>query len=262
MNDTGTFMTRCKTAVSPRKRTGSSFAKRSKTAMSPNRASTSLGRRKQHYIVRDLTRFGADAPSWTIGGSRRPDKPPPDFPSPDHYDVPLNPCYKKLSHTIQERELMDYRTITSDIDFIDRKEITNVKNATIGSLDGTSFIPKSHSPAPSYHPDDYKPKHNYKQHVIEKKYAPEKRDVIPSPQDYHPTDINRPNTPCYSLPRAPIKRFSDEIKSEVPGPGSYNVGPQVKRAPRWSERLRVMPNKYKRPDKIVIKPWEQGNLQG
>ena len=252
----GTFITRAETALTPRKSTKST-QKLPTAAINQARASTALSKRRTRRPIRDLTRFGADTPSWTIGGSRRQPKNPPDYPSPDQYNVPTDPFPARPGHVIQSRETPTSRTLTSDIPYIEHRRFPEFRKCTIGVLDGTSFVPKSETPGPSYFPDDYKPKHNYKQHVIELKRDGPKPDKIPSALEYNPKDPSRPSTPSYSLPKAPVKRFNDDIDDGTPGPGAYNVGPQIRRAPRWTERIRVLPSRYKyqrRPPRE--KPWE------
>ena len=246
------FVTHSQTASTPRK----SSKNLSSTAMLPQRACTAFSKRRTRRPVRDPLRFGADSPSWTIGCSRSATKNPPDSPSPDQYDVPADPYPKRPAHVIQGKETRTTRPITSDIDYIEYRKFPDIKKRTIGVLDGTSFVPKSETPGPSYFPDDVKPKHNYKQHVIELRWPDPKPDQIPNGLKYNPKDPSRPSTPSFTVPKAPVKRFNDEI-DDIPGPGSYNVGPQMRRAPRWTERIRVLPSRYRyqrRPPRE--KPWE------
>jgi hypothetical protein len=212
-----------------------------------------------HYVT-DPHRFGADSPSWTIGSSRHPPRPPPDYPGPNHYDVPLLPFHTQLSHTIQEREFPDYRTVTTDIDFVEIRKFPDIRSRTIGVDDGTSFVQPSDAPGPSYFPDDYVPKHNYRRHAIASRHDL-RPDVIPSPGDYDPTDPGRPSSPVISMKTGAIKRFHDLRRDQVPGPGEYQIGPVLKRAPNWSQKLRVMPGTHCIVKKIELEPWETPKVQ-
>lgn len=267
MAETTFALTRARTQPETPKRSVHLSPKRASTAKQQNRSA--FGARKLHYIVKDINQFGATSPSWTISGSRKDAKPPPDYPPPGHYDVPIEHANKTIPHTIQEREPIDYRTITSNIDYIynpvfPRKEpIThNYVQTKPEGESKPSFIPPSDSPGPRYYPGEKPARYTYyKQHFIGKHEAPKEQlpEITPSSHDYYPVKVSLPRSPAYSFQRIVVS--DDQQRRNVdtgsPGPGAYNVGPQVRRAPKWTDRLRVYTPKS-RPvtSEADNRPWD------
>jgi hypothetical protein len=229
-----------------------------KLLTAPTRARSSVPKRKTHSIVRDLNQFGCDSPSWTIGASRHPPKPPPDFPSPCHYDIPSDTFQPSRAKTIGDRQWPDYRTVTSNIDLPDLHIFPELAKKTFHQLDGTSYIPRSCSPGPSYGPDDYRPRFIYTAHIIGSRYRPTMSEWAesPAPWTYQPGDAHRARSPQFSMPHAPIKRFNETKIESTPGPGAYQVGPAVRKAPKWAAKLRVPPASKTRLPVILLKSWD------
>jgi hypothetical protein len=149
----------------------------------------------------------------------------------------------------------DYRTITSDIGLIELRKFPDVRKSTIGIEDGTSFVPPSFTPGPSYFPDDYQPDHNYHHHLIASAHdlMP---DYVPGPASYEPNDPGRPSSAIVVMKSGTLKRFHDLKREDFPGPGEYQVGGSVRKAPTWSQKLRIMPKPQYHVNKIELKPWE------
>jgi hypothetical protein len=256
-----TFLTRPRTSAaqkSERQSFTDAHPSVPKARTAPTPARSSVAKRKTHYIVRDLNQFGCESPSWTIGGSRHPPKAPPDYPSPCHYDVPSDTFRRGRAATIGERQWPDYTTVTSGIDLPDLHIFPELAKKTFHQLDGTSYVPKSYSPGPSYGPDDYKPRFVYKGHIIAGRHNPIEIECadLPAPWEYHPGDAHRARSPEFSMPRAPIKRFNDEKVEPTPGPGAYQVGTPVRKAPKWAARLRVTPARRTPVPVIRLGNWE------
>lgn len=251
-----TFLTRARTAASPRKsQAKTSLGKRSMAMTAP--AAGRMSNQKKYHIVKDPNRFGAESPMWTIPSSRHPEKPPPDYPPPGYYDVPLDPFHTQLPHTIREREWIDYSTITSNIELLELSKFPEKKTIHIGNKDNWSWQGKIESPGPSYMPHET----TTKKYKIASKYPELKPDPIPGPSAYEPKDVSRPSSPAFKMPKAKIKRFNDDIDNSIPGPGAYQIGPKLRKAPRWSQRLRVRPRKTRPNTEIVyLKPWETSRV--
>jgi hypothetical protein len=63
------------------------------------------------------------------------------------------------------------------------------------------------------------------------------------------------------LPQSPAKRFNDDPRDDVPGPGSYQIGPPLSGAPKWTRRLRVVPLKKRRVEMVVVQNWEDARFE-
>jgi hypothetical protein len=216
---------------------------------------TTIASRRTPPIVRDRNRFGANSPAWTIGSSRKPPKPLPDTPAPCQYDPPIEACKTQVTHTIQARESPNYGTITTNVEFPDLREFPSPPLVRIHEHDGTSFIPKVSSPGPSYSPSDVRRKHDYTSHKIEELHRVRRSPGTPGPADYEPIDPGRPTSPLFAMPQAPVKRFHDEKVDPTPGPGEYQIGPEVRRPATWTERLRVT-KRFEPLSPIMIQNWE------
>ncbi|OHT12262.1 hypothetical protein TRFO_18075 [Tritrichomonas foetus] len=249
--------------------------KRARTSMSNKRSASaktqtrnSFATRKIHYIVKDQNQFGATSPSWTIPSSRKPPAPPPDYPPPGQYDIQSDIFKRQFPHTIQEREFADYSTITSHIDYIDYPKFPGkleIRHNYVPERppDGEikfSYIPQIDSPGPKYLPGEVQPKHNYRQHNIGEHKVPKEKPVeaTPSPAEYTPVHVDMPRAPAYSFDKIVVSddRLFRRKPEDLPGPGSYNVGPQVRRAPKWTEKIRVYPKRKRNTEPEMIKPWE------
>jgi hypothetical protein len=163
-----------------------------------------------------------------------------------------------LSHMIQERAFPDSRTSTTDVDLPELRQFPAAPAIRIHENDGTSFVPKSCSPGPSYHPMDCHPKHDYRSHRIECRHDRRKEGATPSPVAYRPTDPGRSSCPNYSMPRAPVKRFHDEKVDLTPGPGQYQIGPELRRSVKWTERLRVA-HAQTLVEPVMVESWDSAN---
>jgi hypothetical protein len=242
MESDSVFLTRAKTAAGGRQAARPTTASRVSSTAPVGHRIVQAPRRVLTFF-RDPMSFGAGSPSWTIGSSRHPPRPPPDYPAPCHYDVPLDPFHTQLSHTIRDREWEDYRTVTSDVDLLEIRKFPDVRRATIGVLDGTSYVQPSDAPGPNWFPGDYIPEHDYTSHSISS-FHPDPPNLVPGAGAYTPSDPGRPSSAMVSLRSGSLKRFHDVNQDSVPGPGEYQIGPIVRKAPNWAQKLRVMPKSH------------------
>ena len=228
--------------------------------------------RKIKYISSVPDDFGSHSPHWTIPSSRSEPKPPPDYPGPGQYNLPPDfGVHRKnfVGQTIGVRSETDYSSITSGIDYTSKRIFPEIRRRSISQQSGRHFYDFPKTPAPDFNPPGLQPK----KITIGQKYKEKKPDKIPSPVDYDVKRVDLPSSIHHALPRkdfAEIRSrsvtvlcninnntplFNNEQAPDTPGPGAYNIIPELKRPKRWTERLRVQPQKYTRAHIQYERPW-------
>lgn len=211
--------------------------------------------RNKGYIPKDHTKFGSGSPSWTIPAGR-PEKLESIYcPGPGAYDVPVNPFDYRLKHKIMQRREPLSSSITSDIGFyMPPPIIDSNKPIYIGSITGNNFIPKIISPDPVYVPPSFGSDIKVK---IKERLKPQPVDDFPGPGFYNPVYCNLERSPVYIIRKThkPKKRARTAVTKSTPGPGEYNVLPQLKPFKNWTERIRVKSKRVKRESLNRLTPW-------
>lgn len=205
--------------------------------------------RKFEYHSPYFDDFGTHSPRWTIPSSRKTSI-PQDYPGPGHYQVPHVPIDHRLKHTICVRRDMDTAPLTSNIDCMLEKSFPSIRPMTISSLCGKHFYDRQETPAPVYMPPGMFPK----KLTISQRYKEREPENTPGPCEYSPKMVNCKGTPSYSFSKTKFRSFADDI-DDNPGPGAYNVTKPIRRAPRWTEKIRVLPHNYSRIHKEHERPW-------
>ena len=211
--------------------------------------------RNTRYIAKDNTRFGSDAPSWTIAAGRPEESKPQLCPGPGEYEVPINPFDYKLKHKITQRREIDFGTITSNIEFyMPPPAIENSKPIHIGCLTGSNFVPKNDTPDPVYIPPSFGS--DIKITIKGRIKAPHS-DNIPGPGFYNPIYCNLERSPMFAIngPSTYGKRAFSAVSESTPGPGQYDVLPQLKPIRNWTEKIRVKSRRVNRGSLNRLTPW-------
>ena len=228
--------------------------------------------RKIKYISSAPDDFGTHSPHWTIPSSR-PDPPaPPDYPGPGQYNIPPDfGVHRKnfVGQTIGVKSETNYATITSGIDYTATRVFPEIRRRSISQQSGRHFYDLPQTPAPSY----ASPGIQAKKITIGQKYKEKKPDTIPGPAEYDVKRADLPTSIQHALPRKDLAEvrsrsvtvlrnnnnstplFTNESVPDTPGPGAYNIIPEMKRPKRWTERLRVKPQKYTRAHSQYDRPW-------
>jgi hypothetical protein len=197
--------------------------------------------------------FGAFTPQWTIGSSRRPPKPPPDYPGPGKYDPPDHvPADTRYPPAIFPRPVYSDATITSNVDMTTPREFPADNGKTISRLDGSHYyLPMPVSPAPSFSPPVFDPR---RRTTIGPKMKDQPPHFSPGPAKYSPVVVMIPRAPAYGIPKTP-KREVFEDPPDTPGPGTYETIKQLKKPKRWAGKLRVQTERIKRKEEGRERPW-------
>ena len=67
-------------------------------------------------------------------------------------------------------------------------------------------------------------------------------DTIPGPGEYNPNEVNRPKSAAFSFTKSSERNvWAQNDMLYNPGPGQYNVIPELKKPKRWAEKLQVHP---------------------
>lgn len=210
--------------------------------------------RKFHYIVKDLNQFGGSAPKWSIVTSRHDPRPTDPTPGPGHYQINSSIGNKKSGPLIGEKPEIDYRTVTSEIDFRTRKTFPEIRPMTIGTRSRLQYGHQSEEPRePVYMMASSFTNPYWRGARITERVPERAPDPTPSPSRYSPINPMLKITPVFSLPRGrdlDIPRIDDS-----PGPGTYDLSAPVKTYTRWSERLMVKSNRWHPPEKPDARPW-------
>ncbi|EAX98139.1 hypothetical protein TVAG_332490 [Trichomonas vaginalis G3] len=216
--------------------------------------------KKYKYISSAPDDFGNHSPHWTIGCPRSDPPVPPETPGPGQYNIPVVGITRNCSSAIGHRSETNYATITSGVDYRSNRVFPEIRRSTIGASTNVHFYDRDETPAPTYVPPGLTPQ----KITIGQKYQERSLDYNVGPADYTPVAIDLPNLPAYSFPRAQlVKRGLNDNRpcpgldstSETPGPGSYNVVPELRRPKKWTEKLRVHPKRYTREHEPYDRPW-------
>lgn len=216
--------------------------------------------KKYKYISSAPDDFGNHSPHWTIGCPRSDPPVPPETPGPGQYNIPFQGINRNCSSAIGHRPEVSYSTITSGVDFRASRVFPEIRKSTIGATSSRHFYDRDETPAPTYFPPGLTPQ----KITIGQKYPDKPSDLKVGPADYSPVAVDLPNNPAYSFPRSQlVKRGLEDNRpcsgidstSETPGPGSYNVIPELRRPKRWTEKLRVHPKRYTRQHEPYERPW-------
>lgn len=216
---------------------------------------TSVPLRKFHYIIKDYDRFGAGSPTWTIS-AKGPEEPPPiPTPGPGDYEVPTGLINQNKKYVIFSRPQTNYETVTSNIDYYTPPPL-EPKPAHIGKLTGIDYVPKTNTPDFCYVPPPFG---SGKTTHIAERHNDKIDNSIPGPGKYSPIYSNLKKAPAFSIvkPDTSHSRTRATEPEVLPGPGSYNVEPELPKAPKWTERLRVKPKKQRKDSVSRLTPWEK-----
>ena len=191
------------------------------------------------YMPKNLSIFGQDGKRITIGCSRRPlHEHINDSPGPGSYTVKPSTFVIDMPHTIQRRPETSYETMTSDIDFLDLQNFTGPK-ISIGDVGNVKFFKPDDNPPPEYLPTTPKIKSMTIGPKIPFKFGD---DTIPGPGEYNPNEVNRPKSAAFSFTKSSERNvWAQNDMLYNPGPGQYNVIPELKKPKRWAEKLQVHP---------------------
>lgn len=219
------------------------------------RTRASMPVRKFHYTVRDLNQFGASAPKWSIVTSRHESRPTEPTPGPGHYQVPSTIGNKKSGHVIGEKSEVDYRTVTSEIDYRSQKTFPEIRPMTIGTRSRLQYgyqTDEVHEPVYMMTSCFTNP---YWRGTRITERVPEKTpDPTPSPSRYNPVNPMLKTAPAFSLSRG--RDLEPRAVDDSPGPGTYDVSAPIKTYTRWSERLMVKSNRWHPPENPNARPWK------
>lgn len=199
--------------------------------------------RNFRYVPKNPYVFGQNAKSITIGCSRKPPPPPDPVPGPGAYEIDSKTFHIDIPHTIQKRKETDYTSISSKIEFLQPEPFTRPVTSIHKRNDDKLFYIND-SPGPNYFP-----KHEFSStapkigvRTIYKQYD----DAIPGPGLYSPSvDFTRPKTAAYTLSKAKKEEVWGP-PSKTPGPGQYDIIPNLSKPKRWAGKLRV-PSKNEFP---------------
>lgn len=192
--------------------------------------------RNFRYVPKNPYIFGQDGKSITIGCSRKPPPPPEPVPGPGTYEIGGNTFHIDIPHTIQKRKETDYTTISSKIGFLQLEPFTRPVTSIHLRKDEDLFYIND-SPGPNYFPkqefSSTAPKIGIK--TPYKHYD----ENIPGPGLYSPSvEFTRPKTASFTLSKAKQRDVWGQ-QPKTPGPGQYDIIPNLSKPKRWAGKLRV-----------------------
>jgi len=205
----------------------------------------------KNYVSTAFDDFGTSTPHWTIPSSRKDPPPPIETPGPGQYQYSTIEKDSKIPHVISNKEERKYESITSTIDYIDVRVFPKIRPVSMGHITGKHFYDQPETPPPTYSP----PSTLGKTVAIRQKHPEKEKDPIPGPASYSPQDPQRRSSPCFSFSKTKSRMLPIEKSDDIPGPGAYNVTPTLRKAPRWTEKLRVKPKQFTRPHGDYDRPW-------
>jgi hypothetical protein len=185
------------------------------------------------YVPKNIAVFGQTGKTVTIGCSRKPPPPPEEFPGPGAYQVDPKTLYVDLPHLIQNRPESDYRTLTSDVDFLALTPFTR-PSTHIGNRDNVRFFSVNDAPPPTYVVDT---RESLAPLTIGQRFVRQDVSDAPGPGEY-PVSDTRPGTAGFTIPHNP-KRELWNPPPITPDPGEYNILPPLSKPKRWAEKLRT-----------------------
>lgn len=210
--------------------------------------------RKCHHIVKDVNQFGGSAPKWSIVSSRHDPRPPDPTPGPGHYYINSGIGSVKTGHVIGEKPEIDYRTVTSEIDYRSEQMFPEIRPMTIGTRSRLQYNYTTDEPREPVYLMNSSFTKPYWTMKISERLNERVPDPIPSPSRYNPVNPMLNTGPTFSLPRRGEQY--QEVVNNSPGPGSYEVCAPVKSYTRWSERLMVKSNRWHPPENPDARPWK------
>ncbi|OHS94685.1 hypothetical protein TRFO_39126 [Tritrichomonas foetus] len=188
--------------------------------------------------------FGSFSPSWTIGSSRRPPKAPDETPGPSDY-IPKNVNLRKSQeHQITKAFDRNYKTITSDIETPNLREIEEnsprnrrfrqYKSLRIGDRSDTFFYIPSDAPGTIY--DTNRSTLSPVGYRIATRYR-DPENTNPGPGAYSPRDVRPPK--MATMARTKSREIFVPAEPDIPGPGAYDVSPPPRKGARWFKDRRT-----------------------
>ena len=193
------------------------FSRNEDPVVATSRPFRSSMRRDQRLLVSGpLYTFGKDGPHITISSSRR-DPPDPDkVPGPGTYD-PRDGNPRRLQPEIRSsRKDQNAATLTSNIDYIDRRTFPETRQMKIGEKTNFDVFSVIDSPGPNYVPSSEVDMQ--RSHVIASRHIPKPPEVTPGPGAYTPKPLKR--APMIVL--GPKPRYDWMEGEDTPGPGHYD----------------------------------------
>lgn len=208
---------------------------------------------RMYMELQTIDGFGNHSPHWTIPSSRR-DPPAPDYiPAPGEYNVTIS--NHKIPHVIPmpTPEIKKREENNPSEDLFDVRKFPETKSINIGKktkLD--SFIPGSEAPGPSYVPPPFGRKNVS---IGSRRRDLSTENSSPGPARYTPSDPAAKSPPRYTVPHSKVKCFIEDYYNENPGPGAYDVRPQLIPAPRWTAQKLYKSQKFQRKLEERDRPW-------
>jgi hypothetical protein len=177
--------------------------------------------------------FGKDAPRYTIGVSRRAERPPYPTPGPASYNPPSNPFGgSRLRHRFPG-EVPASNPNYIDVDYVDTHRFPEAREAYIGTRFGKSFFQPIETPSPTYIPPSSL---SSLTHLITNRTPIRNLTETPGPGEYTPRLVSLPRAPAYSVSGFPNRDQWLQNKENVPGPADYSPDPSKMRhkTPEWT----------------------------
>lgn len=193
------------------------------------------------YSPKNLSVFGQDGKSITIGCSRNNSDIIEYASEPASFNV-SGSLYRKIPHTIQNRQETDYSTISSKVDYISLTPFTRPKTSI--HLRTETINHASDTPGPSYFPTSATPRSSPKIGLkLNYKFCDE---TIPGPGQYSPSvSLTRPKSAAYTIAKSTEDVPWADLSNTL-GPGEYNISQYLSKPKRWAQKLQIKP---KHPNK-------------
>jgi hypothetical protein len=184
------------------------------------------------HLPKNLSVFGQDGLSVTIGCSRKTPPPPDDFPGPGTYEIKPKTLYVNMPHQIRNRAEVSYATISSSIDYPPLPQFGRPQTQ-IATRSECYFFNPTEGPSPSFCPKNY-----CRPLTISSKAQISDETEAPGPGKYVIGEGVAAHAPAYSVPKS--KRREIWAKPpDAPPPGQYEVLPALPKPKRWAAKLRV-----------------------
>jgi hypothetical protein len=200
--------------------------------------------------------FGKDAPRYTIGVSRREERPPPPTPGPGQYTPP---CDAFASSRMKHRfpgAVPSSNSNYIDVDYLDTDRFPESHQSYIGNKFGKGFFLPIETPSPAYLPPSSLSPISHK---ITSRTPIRLAPDSPGPGQYTPRLASLPRAPAYSVSGIPSRDQWLQNKEGVPGPPDYNPVPAkvMPKPPEWTVGKRSRLSKKRRhpsPPKLRYLP--------
>jgi hypothetical protein len=198
--------------------------------------------------------FGNGSPQWTIPSGRR--SPPPADPTPDpgRYDIPFVGIDSSRRTAIRHHD--EPRWKPGPDEYLIRRQFPEIRPKHIASIHENErfFMPLPDSPAPTYVPQDGPGR---KCSSIGVKRPRPDATAVPGPGQYNPENPSIIKTPAYSLVGVNRKCYTESELNDNPGPGAYDIGPQLSRPPKWTNKARERSSRFRALWQSRDRPWSQ-----